>query len=183
MIVTGLIDGVTCNPSLIAKSGRDALDVYNELADMGIRDVSMEVMGSFDEMLSEAFQLSETFKDVATIKLPMTVEGLQACDILTKRKIRTNVTLVFNTAQAVLAAKAGATYVSPFVGRIDDMGYAGLEVVRGIANLYCTQGVGTRVLAASIRTPHRAVRSFFNGADICTSASQSVLANVRTCAD
>ena len=98
----------------------------------------------------------------------MTVDGLQVCDILTKRRIRTNVTLVFNTAQAVLAAKAGATYVSPFVGRIDDQGYAGLEVVRGIANLYCTQGLGTKVLAASIRTPHRAVRSFFNGADICT---------------
>ena len=165
---TGLIDGVTTNPSLIAKSGRDPLDVYHELADMGIPDISMEVMGSFDQMLANAFSLHETFKDIATIKLPMTVEGLQVCDILTKRRIRTNVTLVFNTAQAVLAAKAGATYVSPFVGRIDDQGYAGLEVVRGIANLYCSQGVGTQVLAASIRTPHRAVRSFFNGADICT---------------
>ena len=165
---TCLIDGVTTNPSLIAKSGRDPLDVYNELADMGIRDISMEVMGNFDQMLSKALELADAFGDVATIKLPMTIEGLQVCDILTKRRIRTNVTLVFNTAQAVLAAKAGATYVSPFVGRIDDQGYAGLEVVRGICNLYCSQGVGTKVLAASIRTPHRAVRSFFNGADICT---------------
>ena len=166
--LTGLIDGVTTNPSLIAKSGRDPMDVYHELTDLGIPDISMEVMGTFDEMLSDALELSAIFKDVATIKLPMTVDGLQVCDILTKRRIRTNVTLVFNTAQAVLAAKAGATYVSPFVGRIDDQGYAGLEVVRGIANLYCTQGLGTKVLAASIRTPHRAVRSFFNGADICT---------------
>ena len=165
---TTLIDGVTTNPSLIAKSGRQPIDVYRELADMGIPDISMEVMGDFDGMLYQGMELAREFGEVATIKLPMTVEGLQVCDILSKRNIRTNVTLIFNVAQAVLAAKAGASYVSPFVGRIDDQGYAGLEVIRGIANMYCSAGVGTRVLAASIRTPHRAVRSFFNGAEIVT---------------
>ena len=165
---TYLIDGVTTNPSLIAKSGRQPIDVYRQLADMGIPDISMEVMGDFDGMLVQGMELAKEFGDVATIKLPMTVEGLQVCDILSKRRVRTNVTLVFNTAQALLAAKAGASYVSPFVGRIDDQGYAGLEVVRGISNLYCSAGVGTKVLAASIRTPHRAVRSFFNGAEIVT---------------
>ena len=165
---TDLIDGVTTNPSLIAKTGRQPIDVYRQLADMGIRDLSMEVMGDFDGMLVQGMKLAEEFGDVATIKLPMTVEGLQVCGILSARKIRTNVTLVFNTAQAVLAAKAGATYVSPFVGRIDDQGYAGLEVVRGIASLYGSTGASTKVLAASIRTPHRAVRSFYNGAQIVT---------------
>ena len=165
---TDLISGCTTNPSLIAKTGRNPIDVYRQLADMGIPDISMEVMGDFDGMLVQGMELAKEFGDVATIKLPMTVEGLQVCDILSKRRVRTNVTLVFNTAQALLAAKAGASYVSPFVGRIDDQGYAGLEVVRGISNLYCSAGVGTKVLAASIRTPHRAVRSFFNGAEIVT---------------
>ena len=177
---TDLISGCTTNPSLIAKTGRNPIDVYRELADMGIRDVSMEVMGDFDGMLVQGMELAKEFGDVATIKLPMTVEGLQVCDILSKRRVRTNVTLVFNTAQALLAAKAGASYVSPFVGRIDDQGYAGLEVVRGISNLYCSAGVGTKVLAASIRTPHRAVRSFFNGAEIVT-MPPSVFCLCTTC--
>lgn len=165
---TGLIDGVTTNPSLIAKAGKTPDDIYKAIIDLGIPDVSMEVMGDFDEMYRDAMQLYTVYKEAATIKLPMNVEGLQVCSQLNELGISTNVTLVFNAAQAVLAAKAGATYVSPFVGRIDDQGYAGLEVVRSIANLYCTAGVGTKVLAASIRTPHRAVRSFFNGAEVVT---------------
>ena len=100
----------------------------------------------------------------------MTVAGLKACRTFPD-DVRTNVTLIFNAAQALLAAKAGATYVSPFVGRIDDQGYAGLEVVKSIANLFITAGLGTQVLAASIRTPHRAVRSFYNGADVVTMPS------------
>jgi transaldolase len=119
-------------------------------------------------MHTQAIQLYTVYKESATIKLPMTVDGLKVCNELYELGIRTNVTLVFNTAQAVMAAKANATYVSPFVGRIDDQGYAGLEVVRGIAALYRSTGMGTEVLAASIRTPHRAVRSFFNGASIVT---------------
>ena len=167
-IHTGLIDGVTTNPTLIKKTGRDPLEVYKELIDLGISDLSMEVMGTEAEMRHDAMQLYATFKEAATIKLPMTEEGLIVCKELSELGIRTNVTLIFNAAQALLAAKAGATYVSPFVGRIDDQGYAGLEVVRSIANLYCSIGTGTQVLAASIRTPHRAVRSFFNGAEIVT---------------
>ena len=125
-------------------------------------------MGDFKQMITDAYSLAEKFSDVATIKLPMTRDGLLVCKALSKQNIRTNVTLVFNTAQAALASKAGATYVSPFVGRIDDQGYAGLEVVRGIAGLYAQTGSPTQVLAASIRTPHRAVRSFFNGASVVT---------------
>ena len=165
---TGLIDGVTTNPTLIAKTGREPYDVYKELADLGIPDISMEVMGSERQMMDAAKQLYSEFRSVTTIKLPMTIEGLSVCKDLNEVGIRTNVTLIFNAAQALLAAKAGATYVSPFVGRIDDQGYAGLEVVRSIANMYCSMGCGTEVLAASIRTPHRAVRSFYNGAGTVT---------------
>ena len=167
-LTTGLIDGITTNPTLIKKSGRDPLDVYKEFIDLGVSDVSMEVMGNEDQMLEDAMQLYATFKEAATIKLPITKDGLVVCRELSQLGIRTNVTLIFNAAQALLAAKAGATYVSPFVGRIDDQGYAGLEVVRSIADLYCRHRVETEVLAASIRTPHRAVRSFYNGASICT---------------
>lgn len=165
---TGLIDGVTTNPTLIKKSERDPVSVYRELQVLGVDDISMEVMGTENEMIKEAIALSEQFDDVATIKLPMTQDGLSVCRYLKGYNIRTNVTLIFNAAQALLAAKAGATYVSPFVGRIDDQGYAGLEVVRSIAGLYAQTGQSTQVLAASIRTPHRAVRSFFNGASIVT---------------
>ena len=165
---TGLIDGVTTNPTLIKKAGARPDDIYREIAEIGVQDISMEVMGEYEDMLYEGYRLSGEFGDVATIKLPMTVDGLLACKELSKQQIRTNVTLIFNAAQALLAAKAGATYVSPFVGRIDDQGYAGLEVVRSIANLFCSMGCGTQVLAASIRTPHRAVRSFYNGAALAT---------------
>ena len=165
---TGLIDGVTTNPTLIRKSGRDPLEVYQDIKELGITDISMEVTGDLNQMIEDGNRLNEMFSEVITIKVPMTVEGLQACKYFSEDNIRTNVTLVFNAAQAVLAAKAGATYVSPFVGRIDDQGYAGLEVVRSIAGLYAQTGQSTQVLAASIRTPHRAVRSFFNGASIVT---------------
>lgn len=166
---TGLIDGVTTNPTLIAKTGRNFHDVYKELMDYGVPDISMEVdEGCAGQMADDGMQLYTLYKEVCTVKLPMTVDGLIACRELDILGIRTNVTLVFNAAQALLAAKAGATYVSPFVGRIDDQGYAGLEVVRSIAGLYGQQQVPTKVLAASIRTPHRAVRSFYNGASIVT---------------
>ena len=164
---TGLIDGVTTNPSLIAKSGRHTHDVYNELIQIGVKDISMEVMGTEQEMLQEGINLAAEFGEVATIKLPCTREGLSACRRL-KDIARTNVTLVFCAAQAILAAKAGATYVSPFVGRLDDQSVAGLEVVRSITSLYSMHGMKTKVLAASIRTVHRAVRSWYNGADIVT---------------
>ena len=165
---TGLVDGITTNPTLIMKSGRNPDDVYQELSDMGVNDISMEVMGNAQEMLTEGVRLSDKFGAVSTIKIPCTREGLAACKELTKERIRTNVTLIFSAAQAVLAAKAGATYVSPFVGRLDDQSVAGLEVVRSISELYRIHGIRTQVLSASIRSVQRAIRSWYNGAEICT---------------
>ena len=165
---TGLVDGVTTNPSLILKSGRDPEEVYQEIKDIGVQDISMEVVGDAQVMLDEGLRLVEKFGSVATIKLPMTKDGLLVCKELTKEKIRTNVTLIFCAAQAVLAAKAGATYVSPFVGRLDDQSVAGLEVVRSISELYRIHRMPTQVLAASIRSVQRAIRSWYNGAEICT---------------
>ena len=165
---TGLVDGVTTNPTLIMKSGKNPEDVYQDIKGIGVKDISMEVVGDFDEMYAEGYRLAEKFGDVATIKLPMTREGLMVCKALTKDSIRTNVTLIFCAAQAVLAAKAGATYVSPFVGRLDDQSVAGLEVVRSISELYRIHGIRTQVLSASIRSVQRAIRSWYNGAEICT---------------
>ena len=165
---TGLIDGITTNPSLIRKSGRDPEAVYQEIKDMGVQDISMEVVGDAQTMLDEGLRLVDKFGSVATIKLPMTKDGLLVCRELTKEKVRTNVTLIFCAAQAVLAAKAGATYVSPFVGRLDDQSVAGLEVVRSISELYRIHRVPTQVLSASIRSVQRAIRSWYNGAEICT---------------
>jgi transaldolase len=165
---TGLVDGVTTNPTLIMKSGKDPEEVYKEIEKIGVQDISMEVMGNWTEMLEEGTRLSQKFGDVATIKIPCTHDGLMACRYLSQDGIRTNVTLIFSAAQAVLAAKAGATYVSPFVGRLDDQSVAGLEVVRSIAGLYQVQGVKTQVLSASIRSVQRAVRSWYNGAEVVT---------------
>lgn len=165
---TGLIDGVTTNPTLIKKAGNDPYKIYEQIGSLGIKDISMEVTGTVGEMYDEAQNLVETFGDLATIKLPMTEDGLLVCHQLSHQGVRTNVTLVFCIPQAILAAKAGATYVSPFVGRLDDQQVSGLEVVRGISSLLRMKGSPTQVLAASIRTVHRAVRSFYNGADIVT---------------
>ena len=165
---TGLVDGVTTNPTLIMKSGKNPEEVYQQIKDIGIKDISMEVVGNFEEMYAEGYRLAEKFGDVATIKLPMTREGLQVCKALSNDNIRTNVTLIFCAAQAVLAAKAGATYVSPFVGRLDDQSVAGLEVVRSISELYRIHRMPTQVLSASIRSVQRAIRSWYNGAEICT---------------
>jgi len=165
---TGLVDGVTTNPTLIMKSGRNPENVYQEIKDIGVRDISMEVVGDEGQMYREAKRLYEKFGDVATIKVPCTREGLAVCKSLSDQNINVNVTLIFCAAQAVLAAKAGATYVSPFVGRLDDQSVAGLEVVRSITGLYQIHGVRTQVLSASIRSVQRAVRSWYNGAQIVT---------------
>ena len=165
---TGLIDGVTTNPSLITKAGRDPDDVYQEIKDIGVTDISMEVMGDAQQMYHEGLRLVEKFGSVSTIKVPCTRDGLLVCKELNTEKIRINVTLIFCAAQAVLAAKSGATYVSPFVGRLDDQSVAGLEVVRSISELYRIHGFRTKVLSASIRNIQRAIRSWYNGAEICT---------------
>ena len=165
---TGLVDGVTTNPTLIMKSGKNPEDVYQEIKDIGVKDISMEVMGNFVEMYTEGSRLSQKFGNVATIKVPCTREGLAVCKSLSDQGIKVNVTLIFCAAQAVLAAKSGATYVSPFVGRLDDQSVAGLEVVRSIVELYRIHGIRTRVLSASIRSVQRTIRSWYNGADIVT---------------
>ena len=165
---TGLVDGVTTNPTLIMKSGRNPEDVYEDIRDIGVKDISMEVVGNSEDMITEGVRLYQKFGDVCTIKVPCTREGLEVCKKLSDMGIKVNVTLIFCAAQAVLAAKAGATYVSPFVGRLDDQSVAGLEVVRSISELYRIHGVRTQVLSASIRSVQRAIRSWYNGAEICT---------------
>ena len=166
---TGLISGVTTNPTLIMKSGRNPDDVYRELIQMRVEDLSMEVVGSADDMLKEAYRLIDQFGiDVSTIKLPCTPDGLKVCRVLSSENIRCNVTLIFSAAQAILAAKAGAAYSSVFVGRCDDNSIAGLEVVRSVAEVYGRQGVKTQVLSASIHDVYKVTRSFYNGASIVT---------------
>ena len=147
---TGLIDGLTTNPTLIRKSGCNHEEVYKELKDIGLTDISMEVIGSKENMISEGKRLHKKFGRVATIKVPCTVDGLFACKELTEDGINVNVTLIFSQSQAILAAKAGATYVSPFVGRVDDNSFGGLCLVKDIAKVYNVHGVETQVLAASL---------------------------------
>lgn len=169
---TGLIDGITTNPTLMLKEGRDPVEVITEInhifRDDDRASISAEVSGdTADELLAMAEKYIPIGPAI-TIKVPCTVDGLLACKILSEQDIKVNVTLIFNAAQAVLAAKAGASYVSPFVGRLDDQSIAGLEVVRSISDIYCRHGVRTEVLAASIRTVPRAVRAWYNGASVCT---------------
>ena len=165
---TGLIDGVTTNPTLMLKSGKCPDDVYQDLADMGLPDISMEVGGNAMEMLEEGRRLSTKFGKCATIKVPCTPDGLWVCKELSRDLIRVNVTLIFAASQAILAAKAGAYYVSPFVGRYDDNSISGLELVRSIAEVYARQGVRTEVLAASLRDVYKVSRCFYNGASVVT---------------
>tara|TARA_B100001113_G_C20976810_1_gene564271 strand:- start:187 stop:834 length:648 start_codon:yes stop_codon:yes gene_type:complete len=165
---TGLVDGLTTNPTLIRKSGRNHEDVYQEIKDIGITDISMEVMGNKENMISEGKRLHKKFGKVATIKVPCTVDGLFACKELSENNIRVNVTLIFSAAQAILAAKAGATYISPFVGRVEDNSFDGVALVKEIASLYREQLVSTKVLAASLRDAHSVAKCFEYGADIVT---------------
>lgn len=165
---TGLVDGVTTNPSLIRKSGRNPEDVYQEMFDIGIRDISMEVVGTDLEMYDEGLRLSEKFGDAATIKVPCTPDGLNACRNFSSADIRTNVTLVFSVAQACMAMKAGATYISPFVGRCNDNSFSGVELVRAIATTRTVHSMKTQVLAASLRDAHHVSRCFMYGADVVT---------------
>tara|TARA_R100001463_G_scaffold16819_5_gene43404 strand:- start:1116 stop:1775 length:660 start_codon:yes stop_codon:yes gene_type:complete len=168
--LTGLIDGVTTNPTLIMKSGRDPVEVYTELRDIGLNDISMEVVGDGTEMVVEGRRLAKIFGKCATIKVPCTPEGLFACRELSREMIKVNVTLIFSQVQAILAAKAGAAYVSPFVGRVDDNSFGGLCLVKDIANVYAKQnwGARTEILAASIRNVRDVGRAFEYGANICT---------------
>ena len=166
---TGLIDGLTTNPTLIRKSGRNHEEVYQEFKDIGLTDISMEVIGDTSNMISEGKRLYKKYGKVATIKVPCTPNGLLACKELSEDGINVNVTLIFSQSQAILAAKAGAKYVSPFVGRVDDNSFGGLCLVKDIAKVYREHMVvKTEVLAASLRGVRDVGRAFEYGADIVT---------------
>ncbi len=165
---TGLLDGVTTNPSLIAKSGRDFKEVIAEICEITKGDVSAEVAATdFDGMIGEASVL-RAIADNVVIKLPLTFDGLKACKLLTGEGTKTNVTLCFSANQALLAAKAGATYISPFIGRLDDINIDGLELIREIRVIYDNYGFDTEILAASIRTPNHVKECAIIGADVAT---------------
>ena len=165
---TGLIDGLTTNPTLIRKSGRKHEEVYQEFKDIGLNDISMEVIGDTGNMVSEGKRLHKKFGKCATIKVPCTPRGLAACRELAKEGINVNVTLIFSVAQSILAAKSGAKYVSPFVGRVDDNSFGGLCLVKDIVKLYREHVCRTQVLAASLRGVRDAGRAFEYGADVVT---------------
>ena len=166
---TGLIDGVTTNPTLILKSGRDPEEDYQEIKDIGVEDISMEVVtDEVSVFVAEGKRLHEKYGDVCTVKVPCTVAGLKACKKLTDEGIKVNVTLIFSQVQAILAAKAGATYVSPFVGRVDDNSFGGICLVKDIVNVFKEHMITTQVLAASVRNVRDVGRLFEHGADIVT---------------
>jgi len=167
---TGLLDGVTTNPSLILKSGRQLQEVINEIANIfpELESISAEVVAdTAEEMLTEA-KYYYTIAPSVTIKVPCTVEGLKACKFLSKQGIKTNVTLVFSVAQAILASKAGATFISPFVGRWMDNSIDGIELIKNIRKVFDRSGTTTQILAASLRDVRQVEQSALNGADVVT---------------
>ena len=166
----GVICGVTTNPSLIAREGRDFLEVIKEITEIVDGPISAEVISlEADAMVREAQELYERINNTNTvIKIPMCAEGLKATKRLTALGIKTNVTLVFSTAQALLAAKAGATYISPFVGRLDDIGQDGIALVKDIADIFKAYGIKTEIIAASIRTSAHVTAAARAGSDIAT---------------
>ena len=168
-IHTGLISGITTNPTLIRKSGRDPWKVYTDIIELGVEDLSIEVMGeSSSDLISNGMNVNQNYGNVATIKLPCTIEGLKACKHLTNIGIRVNMTLVFSVSQALLCGLAGATYVSPFIGRMDDNSLDGIKLINDISNIYASNQVNTQVLAASVRDVQSVGVAFGVGADICT---------------
>ena len=164
----GVICGVTTNPSLIAKEGRDFIEVVKEISTIVDGPISAEVI-SLDHkgMVEEADKLSKIHKNIV-IKLPMTLEGLKATKILSQKGIKTNVTLIFSATQALLAARAGATYVSPFVGRLDDIGQDGLSLIEEIVDIFNVNAIETEIIVASVRNPIHVAQAARMGADIAT---------------
>lgn len=175
----GILDGVTTNPTLMSKEGVQGKDaVYNhykticEIVENG--DVSAEVISTtFNEMIEEAKSLSQIHKNIV-VKIPMIPDGLKAIKWCTDNDIRTNCTLIFNAGQAMLAAKAGATYVSPFIGRIDDIGWDGLELIQQISHIFAVQNINSQILAASIRNSLHIVKCAEAGANVCTCPLKSI---------
>lgn len=175
----GIIDGVTTNPSLIAREGRDFKEVINEITEIVNGPISVEVISLEAEgMVSEALEISILHKNII-IKVPMTAEGIKATSILSKKGIRVNVTLVFSTTQALAAAKAGAAYVSPFIGRIDDIGSNGIELIEEIMFIFRNYGIKTEVIAASIRNRNHLSQAAMAGADIATIPYQVLMDSLK----
>ena len=164
----GIISGVTTNPSLIAKEGRDFKQVVREIAEIIDGPISAEVISlEADGMIAEARELAQIHPNIV-IKIPMCLEGLKAVNVLTKENIATNVTLVFSANQALMAARAGATYVSPFIGRLDDISEDGMQLIRDVVDIFEIHGIGTEIIAASIRHPLHVTQAALAGADIAT---------------
>lgn len=164
----GVICGVTTNPSLISKEGRDFIQVVKEITSIVDGPISAEVISmQHEEMITEARELVKIHKNIV-IKVPMCLEGLKAVKILSQDGIKTNVTLIFSAAQALLAARAGATYVSPFLGRVDDVGNEGMFLIEEIVDIFRTHDIETNIIAASIRHPVHVVSAARAGADIAT---------------
>jgi len=164
----GMVDGVTTNPSLIMKSGRDILEVTKEICDLVDGPVSAEVVATeADQMIAEGRKLAEIAENI-TVKLPLTWDGLKACKVLSGEGKMVNVTLCFSANQALLAAKAGATFISPFIGRLDDINLDGMDLVEDIRTIYDNFGFDTQILAASIRSANHVHQSAMIGADVIT---------------
>jgi len=164
----GILDGVTTNPSLVAKEGKDFRKLLDEILAIVDGPVSAEVVSTdYDGILKEAHELSKIHKNIV-VKVPLIKEGLKAVRTLSSENINTNVTLCFSASQALLAAKAGATYISPFVGRLDDISHDGMDLVSQIVQIYKNYNYKTKVLVASIRHPLHLVEAALMGADVCT---------------
>lgn len=164
----GIVDGVTTNPSLIASTGKKQADVIKEISEIIDGPISAEVISTEkDKMLKEAESLLKIHDNIV-IKLPLTMDGIGACKYLSDNQIKTNVTLCFSSNQALLAAKAGATYISPFVGRLDDIGHDGMSLIQEIRSVYDNYGYLTEILAASIRHPTHVRDASLIGADVAT---------------
>ena len=164
----GVICGVTTNPSLIAKEGRDFVEVVREIASIVDGPISAEVVSlEHDKMVQEALELTKIHRNIV-IKIPMCAEGLKAVKILAEKNIKTNVTLIFSAAQALLAARAGASYVSPFLGRVDDVGSVGMNLIEEIVDIFGIHGIETEIIAASIRNPLHVIDAARAGCDIAT---------------
>ena len=164
----GLLDGITTNPSLIAKSGRQFKEVIKEICSIVPGPVSAEVASTtYDQMIAEGHVLAK-LADNVVVKLPLTLDGLKATKTLTSEGTKVNVTLCFSANQALLAAKAGATYISPFIGRLDDINMEGMDLIRDIRTIYDNYAYATEILAASIRTPNHVTQAALAGADVAT---------------
>ena len=175
----GVICGVTTNPSLVAKEGRDFNEVIKEITEIVDGPISGEVISEDAQgMIKEGREIAAIHKNMI-VKIPMTAEGLKATKVLSKEKIKTNVTLIFSVTQALLAANAGATYVSPFLGRIDDISMDGMELVRNIADIFAIHGIETEIIAASVRNPIHVIEAAKAGADISTIPYSLVLQMIK----